>query len=1016
MVDVPRGLAPFSTTRPPTPPKERNDTTTELANEHTAYLNEIIHPAGLDTPYDSPSSSGDYFGAANDRGSKRVVFSPWTKYHKPLSLGSKTTVSDGNVRPLPPSRDCQSLKSILKPYIETATTPETEEPPAVVQGDTHTMLRSATQHLASPLRSSRLDAYMTMLGCMSAYEDVPDAQALTERLVELMEFIRRDVSARMEATGAPDTQLATQALKLLTTLLCTGTLGDSIPEDFSSFIMDRSISAIEDPGMPKILVSHYMQLLVKQNFPAKVISNDRANRLLSALNKIETRVNGNRVISHRLMIYERLLTQAKSLMKLRVADWMEHLVMGMLSTVKDTRARAIAFGLEAGLALGTTSTVSQTCVDIFNRESPEGMKVVDFFATRLKDMVKSKEDGVHVPQIWIIAIIFLRSKRRQLEHWEHLRSWLVIIQQCFNSSDAQIKFQANIAWNRLVFAVNPDTSTSPSLVKMLRQPVVAQLERKANDKHSRHAKQIARSSYCNLLYYAFRPVPTFEQLDQYWEHYVSQVIPTSFLASTPDTNHACEILAALFGGTAPKVWDENRANTGGPVKPEDLPCLDPKWVRRRASTILKTLDKILDITDWQLDVAQNAPIMSAWRSFLSAVGEAGNKEIKVSMESMTAVAHILTTIKRSWERSLKQPQTVGDQDLSQILQKINMLIQEAVTKIGVMPFTEKRLVQNSQDSFEAAETPSSRSIRQQGLLNTPVLHLLRMIVCGYENNPVTPAYHEMVESLVTIALQSATSRRSKLGLLRDVVRLLPTEDRPQSPAKNVFWQVVADHTKSAIEVPITTDNHNESSQYAGHDYREAMKILEAGIQQQSWDTLGYWKNLSNAIVGVLHKEIGGEGVILVFTEPLAQALLRLDLPAYNNVFFNHASTLLEHVSWPQSRQSLERAHKVLWGTNLASHKPQSLDPFDNVYAIINTLLSAMYRELESEASTIMIPLLADITSLIARCPPSCTVMLLKRIQYGLCLWVEDAKGLMASNRSETLNAIYAEVSNEPSMY
>ena len=1010
MVDVVRGLPPFAA-RPPTPPRERNDTITKLTKDNNAYFNDLVQQAVLDSPNDSPSSSGDYFGASSDRGSKRVVFSPWTKYHKPLSLNSKNTASDGNIRSLPPSRYCQSSKSILKPYIEPTITPDNEEPLAFGHGDIPTMLRSAAQHLASPLRSSRLDAYMTILGCLSAYSDVPDAQALTERLIELTEYIRRDVSARMKATGAADTQLATQALKLLITVLHTGTLKNSIPEEFSSHIIDRSIAAIEDPETPKILVSHYMQLLVKQDFPAQVMSNDRVGRLLSALSKVETRVNGSSVIGHRLMIYQRLLTQSKALMKLRAADWMEHLIMGMLATLKDTRSRAIAFGLEAGLGLGTTSTVSQACINIFNRESPEGVKVVDFLAMRLREMVKVKDDGIHVPQIWSIAILFLRSRRRQIERWEHLKSWLVIMQQCFNSSDAQIKFQANIAWNRLIYAVSPDSTTAPSLMKTLRQPIIAQLDRKISDKQSKHAKQIARSAYCNLLYYVFRPVPTFEQLDIYWEQSVAQIIAGSFSTSTSDTNYACEILAALFGSRAPKVWNENRANAGGPTKPEDLPFLDPRWIRRRASTILTTLEKLLDHADWQLDTAQEASIVLAWRAFVAAVGEAGNKEVKVSMDSMTAVAHILTTTKRFWERTLKHPKTAGGGDLSNDLRKFDILIGEAVAMIGIMPFTEKRLIQNSQDSFEAAETPSSRSIRQQGHLNTPVLHLLYMIISSLGDSPISSAHRNTIRNLLQIAIQPATSRRSKLIILREVTRLLPSEDGPQSHVMVFLWQQIAESARSAIIAAVVIDSHNDGSQYAGHDYRDAVKILEAGMQQQSQDNLNHWLHLSDTLVGVVHREVGDGGVVLAFVEPLANALLRQNLSTSDDLLLTYTEILLKSTSWPQSHHVMERAHKALWGTSSASLKPQPLDPLNNVCTVVDTLLSAMYRQLESGPSATMVLFLARVTALVNVCPLLCKVTLLKRIQNGLSHWIEDAKILISPVRSGIVNEIRTEVSD-----
>ena len=855
---------------------------------------------------------------------------------------------------------------------------------------------------------------MTLLGCLSAYEDVPDAETLAKRLLELTEFIRRDINARLEGTGGPDTQLAAQALKLLTALLCTAEIGDSVSEDFAAFIMDRSISAIEDEEMPKILVSHYMHLLVKQNFSSKVMSNERVSRLLSALDKVANRINGNRVVGHRLMIYQRLLTQTKALMKLRVGDWMDHLVAGMLSTIKEIRSRAIAFGLEAGLALGTTSTVSQACVDVFNRKSPEGRKVVDFLISRLYEMVASKEDGIHVPQIWSVAILFLRSRRRQVERWEHLKSWLMIIQRCFNSSDPQIKFQANIAWNRLVSAVSPDTSTSLSMVKMLRQPIISQLDRKPDDKQSRHAKQIARSSYCNLLYYAFRPVPTLAQLDQYWEEYVAQIIPNSFLASKSDLNHACEILTVLFRGTGGRVWDEDRANAGGPVKPEDLPRLDPKWIRQRAALILRIFEKLLDTADWQFGAEVEPPILLAWRGFTAAIGEASSKEVKVSMESLAAVAQILTTVKRFWESGLRQEEEAKDGDVSETLEKVGFLVKEAVSKIGSMPFTEKRFVRSSQDSFQAAETPSSHPSRHQGPLSTAMSHLLRMVISSCMNSDtINLVFVKTAAIFMGIALQPATSRRSKLGVLRDLARLVPVDDQPQWPTTSALWDLIVEATIPVIAMPSSNDNHDGSPQYPGHEYREAIKILEVGLHQQNSAQFDRWLSLSKTIIDTLRREVGDAGVVLVYTEPLAHAVLQAENQHPSSFLLNCASVILEMVSWPQSRQDMERAQRALWGTSFTSQKTQLFNPYDDLYLMLNNVLGATYRSLQvgSTAADAMARFLSAVTSLISSCPLSLKVILLKRTQQGLCLWLVDAKGLIAHSGSEPdLHKVYAEVS------
>ena len=1014
MVSFAQRLAPLIA-RPPTPPK---DNTTKLSSDTLNGFDIIAANRPLvDTPDDSPSSSAEYFKTSSGKLQKKVGFSPWTKFHRPLNTSGKDSDSDGHIRRLPPSKDCKSSKSILKPSTDNGTVLSGTELLAFDHTSLPAMLRSTTQHLASTSRASRLDAYSTLLACLSAYEEVPEGKELVEKVVEITGYIRRDVSAKIDEDGGLDIQLATQALKLLTVFLCTPTMAVMLPEDFCSFILERSISSIEDERLPKILVSHYMHLIEKQKFSAKVVTTDRANRLLSALDGVTTRIKGNRVVGHRLMIYQRLLTQAKTTMTSRVGSWIDHLVAGMLSTIKDIRARAIAFGTEASLHLGTTSSVSQAFIELFNRVSPEGKKVVNYLSSRLIDMTSSKEDGVHVPQIWSVVILFLRSRRRQLECWEHLKAWLVIIQRCFNASDAQIKFQANLAWNRLIFAINLDISTSSSMAKMLRQPIVAQLERRSSDKNAKSAKQIARSSYCALLYHAFRPSATHAQLDQYWDLYVSQILPSCFSASKDEVNLACDILAALFSNTKPAIWDENRANLNGPVKPDELPCLDPKWIRLRTASILQTFDKLFDLTDWYLGKGQEFSILVAWRHFVTALGIASSKEVKVSMETMNAVAHIINEIKSFLERSepklLKESsphQQEAASDMSDdpcIFKNVKFLIQEAVAKIGAIPFLERRVLLTSQDSFEAAETPSRRSSRDQRTLSSPATHLLNLLLTNLPKASITACHTEAIKFVMHIPLQSLSSRRVQLGVLRNLSRMLSVDSTFHLQARVVFWQLLADATASALRLPQQNESHNASPQYPGHEYREAVKILELGIQQGSFQIVPAWLELHNCIVDTLREEIGAEAIILMVTEPLAGLICKEKQWGYPTLQIAHS--ILDKAHWPQSQQSTERSQKRLWGVVQVSHKSTSLDPYDHIYSMIDALLNNTYISLEclpsEEANTVLFP---SVTLLIQSCPPSLNVALITRIQGGLGLWIEDANGCLSDSRSKP-HGLYAEV-------
>lgn len=857
------------------------------------------------------------------------------------------------------------------------------------------MLEATTQHLDSSSRNSRIDAYSALLGCLGAYDDVPGLQDLSDRLIELLRYIRRDIVARQEGINLPDIPLVTQALKLLIFFLSIPSLTGLLPEEFCAFIAEQAISSLENKTTPNNIISHYMHILVQQNFSPQHMSSIRVNRLITALGSVADTIKGNRVVGQRLMVYKRLLSQAKPIMILRVVAWVDHLISGMLSTVKDIRTRAISFGMEASLSLGTIRSVSQTILDAFESELPGGRKVVDFLASRLTELAKSKDDGVHVLNIWSIVILFLRSRRNQLEKWDHLKTWITVIQISFNLSDTQIKAQANFAWGRLIFAVNLDSSTSLSMVKMLRQPIVTQLDRKydlKSSKTSRHASQIARSSYCTLLYYAFRPSATHAQLDQYWEEYVSRILLTNSSTCKLDIDNACDILAALFSSAKPKAWDENRANVNALVKAHELPCLDSKWVRSRAATILKVFDFLLHTAEWQTEKDQEAPILMAWRSFTTAIGAAGSKEVKTSIETISAIANMLNTIKHFWQHSLEKQEKV---DLPNSIRKFDQLVHEAVSRIGIIAFNEKRLMLTLQESYEAAETPSSRSSRCQESLSSPISILLCLLVDSVGNHQIMNEYKTAVGNLVQLATRSATSRRTQLSLLSDLASIVTSRCKSTPEIKLVAWQIIAEAAGVALTKSRAPEVRDDGSQCAGLEFKDAVKILSVVFPLCPVKDIPEWENLGALIVQALQKDIGADAIGPIVAEPLATAIYQLNHTKCNVFLLQVAGFLLTTPHWPQSQHDVERAQKLLRGASSIS-KPTGLNSFNHLYSVTNSLLKSVYTQLELLTANSIENFLSTVTLLVSSCPIAEKGTLLKQLQEGLALWIEDDKELLTA--------------------
>ncbi|KAL9030176.1 MAG: hypothetical protein Q9196_001669 [Gyalolechia fulgens] len=997
-----------SLTRPPTPPKDNIEDSAKLPIGNT-FQGTLGQHILLDTPEESPSSSTEYFNGPGGKLPKRVVFSPWTSYHKPRLSGGKTATLEEQLRTLPPSKECTaSRKSILKASTNSSSPPFALSQQLVLDPNetVAAMLRSVNQHLDSASRDSRLDSYRTLLGCLSAYEDVPDSQALIENLTGFLQYIRRDILAKQPDSGDADFELASNALKVLGTILYTPGLTGAVPYEFAIFIAEQAVSSIENPDTPKIMLDHYMQLLARQRLSPKVINTEKVNRIMTALLGLETRVKGNRVIALKLMIYQRFLVQGKSSMVPRAEEWLEFLISSMSSSIKDIRSRAIAFGTDAALALGTTTAVSQSCLDILDRDTPAGRKVVDSLGTRLFELLNVKNEGFHVPQVWSVIVLFMRSRRRQIERWEHFKAWLGIMERAFNSSEAKTKLQANVAWNRLVAVINLDTATGASFIKVLRQPIASQLERKNNDSHLKHATSLARSTYCNLLYYSFCPGATHEQLDLYWDAFVAPILSVRPSMTKSDLEFSCDVLSALLSSSQPKVWDQNRAHQLSPIKPGELPCLDPKWIRFRGAKVISLLEDLLIHSSLAgSDDVQRTPLFGAWQSFAKAIGDAASKEVKVSMETMIAIAHIVSSLSRYWNQTHNAPEAI-----SRRLELFIGLTYETVTKIGFRPFSEKRLLRSSGNYFEATETPTSRTGRPRGSLNSPIAYILDTIVNTLHFSEPPSTYPEAVKTLLAIALRGATGRRAHLALLRELAITLSTERSVNVACRLIFWECIATETARALSLPRAMLQVDSSPQYLGNDYREAVRLLELAVQEIRIGTYPGWKTLSDAVIERVQAESCQEAIPLVYTEPLSKVMHEQGPKTGSNSFLRCATYLLSHTPWAESRQGLERARKLLWGPGSVPRGPIPLDPFDSLYSLLESLLIATYSEFRSFSVDAVAAFLSGIKSFLLCCPLSLRAVCLKRMQRGLAGWIEDGSAILPVDPTQELGVLTITVS------
>ena len=989
------------TGNPPTPPRDSNNGEQKPNFFHRISAKKVgSQPPSNVTPDSSSESPNQTAGTSR----KKVA---WDDNKPPLelSIGGQSTV-----QPLPLSGERKPIKSILKPYngsnIQLNLGPTTKLSPPHTYANLSEMLESVAQQLAGSDRSSKMDAYTTLSGVLRVSENVPDVRALKVKMSLLLQFIRRDITAKI-STSALDTALIVNALILLSIFLHRPALAENINIDFSLYLVEHAIKTFEDPGMSKDVVKHLMLVLAEQNFPAKIMNAERVGRLITALHEIETYVKGKSIVIGRLNVYRTLLRQSRAHMLVNT-DWIHDLFSDMLSSVNDTRAFAITFGLESGLVLGTESKASRAFMELFSGElGDSAIKFGDYYTGRLKTMIEEKDDIASVPQIWSVPILFLRCRPRQFEQWAFMNSWLGTIQECFNCSDQQARFEANLAWNRLVFAIQPDEKTTPQMATMLYRPLHEQLKRRSKSiSNINKSRKGALGSLHNLLYYSLKPISTPAQLDLYWDRYISQFFNKALTPPTaPETSEsarqdlmdACRILVGLFDSTTPRPWKETRAMDPCPGKDiametSELPALDSRWLRKSSSRIFPVLGPLIETLYW--DLGKETGIMTGlWNAYITSIASPAAKEVKVSNETMSCVACIFGLLYKIWQGGTKSLQSLppsNDSVSEDFLSSFETIISKTISGLGLLPFTEKLLSIGSQDTFVVIATPSHQPRTSRGEAKCPLHHLVVLLTNISPGVEYHGKFSEMVRRVLSPFFDARPSSKVRMDLVKDLMELLPTE---RSEPCTMIWSILADFATLATNARDFVNNRGRNSdQPLGVDYRSALKILEFGIDLSPSEPLPGWKSLFESLVTAATIDAGDGGRAIAAIEPLGRVLqakaFRLEAQSNSCESF-YFRVVLPKVTYPKDRQAFDAARRRMWGTAAAGSKNASFDPYNQLYEYVRQSLQKAYASFTHVLILEYSDLISATTTLLSHCPTTLVTNVLAKLQNGIGCWILD---------------------------
>lgn len=750
------------------------------------------------------------------------------------------------------------------------------------------LLESVSQQLASGSVTSRLDAYMQFFGALRTYDGLPAVNDIKGKLNLITDYIQRDVTRDLANASPLDTNLVIQSLKLCATFFWHSDIAPHLSDEFKVFILDRAIITLEEATAPKNVITHYSNILSMQDFGPRVLTTARITRLLTALKDLNTRVAGKAISMSQISIYQRLLVQSKAQFISQAPLWVAPLVSGILNHVKETRTRAIQLGLQVSSAAGPNQSISRAVRELFDRPMGNGQKLIMEIRERLSRMTNQAEAGVNVPQSWSVIVLLLRSKNWNWDQWEYFKEWVLILQKCFNCSDPAIKAQAAVGWNRFVFAVCPSESTSRALLRMLIRPIISQLERKKSDK-STSSSLLTLGSYHNLLYYSVRPSSPRQYLDFIWDEYVVQPSISTFSTLPALSDNTSRVLANMLWSPQAKLWTGNRIYDAKKIEPEELPSLDPQWVRSSITSILTVFESLFKASVWDPTELHKSNVALAWVSLSNALSVASSKEITPSTESMQVVASILSLLCGLWNVGLPSLNVSPEEGTEVFFERFKYLSATMISSLGAIPFTERLLVKTHEGTFQTSNTPTHRQSTSGTNLNTPVLHLLTTIrVPGVISGP-TLLYTQLVEGIIEASSKGRSSRGSRLELLQqfsDLRRTHPTESARIS-LDAVLWKASARTAADALQsIPIESARERDGS--VSSDYVNVTQILKAGLEFP--EAHQEYSHLLSSFARVVRTEKGDQALPSFMIEPMAKNLSTI--PAQDT--YMPLSSLLSH--------------------------------------------------------------------------------------------------------------------------
>ncbi|PSR80393.1 Rap1-interacting factor 1 N terminal-domain-containing protein [Coniella lustricola] len=984
--DQPSSLLESLPARPPTPPRElRSHECDPVSKDITAASQLASHLQRMQTPPGvlSPATSS---GTSTTR-RKRVGFSARAQYQEPPLYPSNTSTSHAQ-SPLAPSYSASKpVKGILK---QTAV-PNRLGPADGLwldidkpgQVNVAAMLESTLQQLAGADRDSKVDAYTMLFRGLKASSNLPDRIALQEKMGLFTQFIQRDLSER-PLDGTLDIVLSISALKLLHTFLGFPGIASSIPRDFGVFLISHCALSFEGSQVPKEVVRHLMQALYLQKFPSDVMTCDRVGRLLKSLHGIENRISGKSIVQGRIRLYDRLVRQYPQHMIVHV-DWLQDLFQDICSSIKEVRTAATKFGLHAAFAFSKERKMAVRVLDLLHRSDDEDKEFIELIIERLSTMLRSKEDSPSVPQVWSIIHLFVPNPRKQI--WS--KPWSDMVGRSFNNSSAQTKKEANLAWGRLIYRTFLDKSlTQTESMRMLRDTMFQQLMRKGLQRSSLDS---ILNTIRTFLYYTFKPDSSHKNLDNSWDIALSPLLLQLMKIDHGNTNatNAAAILAGLIDCQTRRVWKENRICDIAVVNSNELPALDPKWIRSNSQRVFQLVNRVLANSFAELSVA-DSPFQQLWHALVASVASASAKDVKLHDDTAKFVADALTFLASKWTQGLGDGETCSS---SLFLDSARDYLLTLIRGVGLLPnpFIDKYFVRTRDNQFIPQLASTHRASKSQGTKRLPLHHLFQLLYHLPPGIPDNNATAQFFHAVLAPFFEDK-SIKAQVDLAQELLCLLPVD----AYCPYGIWTLCSSKALTLLEAD-RTDQFKampKAEDISWPQYRDTVKLLERGLRSSPDLPWLYWCQLFHELTTCVGSKMGEAGVSIAIVEQLATVvndMLDGSLGSTQLRPFDATIELVSISNHPRDKEAVDAARQHLWGTFSTSTPLTTFDPFDNMYKLVSSALEKAYMNKEV-CSDACIALMNTVEQFFDRAHRDLAFCALTSVQYGFICWLKDENG------------------------